>query len=43
MHAFYEPKHLKQGLKGDMRELHFIAQRRNAAPRSLEYDLGDQN
>lgn len=36
MHAFYETKCLKQGLKGD-------AWRRNAAPGTLEYDLGDQN
>lgn len=43
MHAFYEAKCLKQGLKGDMRELHSIAWRHNAAPGALEYDLGDQN
>lgn len=43
VHTFYEPKRLKQGLKGDVIELHSIAQRCGAAPRSLEYDLGDQN
>lgn len=43
MHAFYETKCLKQGLKGDTRELHSTAWRHNAAPGALEYDLGDQN
>lgn len=43
VHAFYEPKHLKQGLKVDMVVLHSIAQRCSVAPKILGYDLRDQN
>lgn len=43
MNAFYEPKHLKQGLKVDMVVLHSIAQRCSVTPKILGYDLRDQN